>query len=119
MKYSEMKQIVFFWNCWEALGGDSLLLKTKKPQNRAQHLLCAGHAIHLHKHTGELVKSRKHVYWESRECSSSECSYLFLKIPEEPPKMIAYVNDVRFMISKEEDLALGPDTRLDHLRAFV
>ena len=28
------------------------------------------------------------------------------------------VNNVRFMIS-EEDLALGPGTRLDHSRAFV
>ena len=28
------------------------------------------------------------------------------------------VNDVGFMIS-EEDLALGPRTRLDHSRAFV
>ena len=29
------------------------------------------------------------------------------------------VNDVRFMISEEEDLALGPEIRLDHSRAFV
>ena len=32
--------------------------------------------------------------------------------------MIAMVNSVRFVIS-EEDLALGPGTRLDHSRAFV
>ena len=29
------------------------------------------------------------------------------------------VNDVRFVPSEEEDLALGPGTRLDHSRAFV
>ena len=29
------------------------------------------------------------------------------------------VNDVRFVISEEDDLALGPGTRLDHSRAFV
>ena len=29
------------------------------------------------------------------------------------------VNDVRFVISKEKDLALGSGTRLDHSRAFV
>ena len=29
------------------------------------------------------------------------------------------VNDVRFMISEEEDIALGPGTRFDHSRAFV
>lgn len=32
--------------------------------------------------------------------------------------MIAYGNDVRFMIS-EEDLASGSRTRLDHARPFV
>ena len=35
---------------------------TVEPQSRAPHLLCAGHVIHSHKHTVELVKcSRKHV----------------------------------------------------------
>ena len=29
------------------------------------------------------------------------------------------VNDVRFVISEEEDFASGPGTRLDHSRAFV
>ena len=29
------------------------------------------------------------------------------------------VNDVRFVISEEEDLVSGPGTRLDHSRAFV
>jgi len=29
------------------------------------------------------------------------------------------VNNVRFMISEEEDIALGSETRLDHSRAFV
>ena len=29
------------------------------------------------------------------------------------------VNNVGFVISKEEDLASGPGTRLDHSRAFV
>ena len=29
------------------------------------------------------------------------------------------VNDVGFVISEEEDLALGPGTRLDHSRDFV
>ena len=29
------------------------------------------------------------------------------------------VNNVGLVISKEEDLALGPGTRLDHSRAFV
>ena len=29
------------------------------------------------------------------------------------------VNNVRFVISEEEDLASGPGTRLDHSRAFV
>ena len=33
--------------------------------------------------------------------------------------MIATVNDVRFMISEEEYLALEPGTRLNHSRAFV
>ena len=30
-----------------------------------------------------------------------------------------WVNDVRFVISKEEALASGPGTMLDHSRAFV
>ena len=35
---------------------------TMEPQSRGPHLLCAGHVIHSHKHTVELVKqSRKHV----------------------------------------------------------
>ena len=35
---------------------------TVEPQNRAPYLLYAGHTIHLHKHTVELVKhSRKRV----------------------------------------------------------
>ena len=29
------------------------------------------------------------------------------------------VNDVRFVISEEEDLALGPGIKLDHSKAFV
>ena len=29
------------------------------------------------------------------------------------------MKDVRFVISKEENLASGPGTRLDHSRAFV
>jgi len=29
------------------------------------------------------------------------------------------VNSVRFVICEEQDLALGPGTRLDHSRAFV
>ena len=36
---------------------------TVEPQSRALHLFCAGHVVHLHKHTIELVKhSRKHVH---------------------------------------------------------
>ena len=35
---------------------------TVEPQSKAPHLLRAGHVIHSHKHTVELVKhSRKHV----------------------------------------------------------
>ena len=34
----------------------------EEPQRSAPHLLCTGHVIHSHKHTGELVKySRKLV----------------------------------------------------------
>ena len=36
---------------------------TVEPQSRAPHLLCAGHFIHSHKHTVELVKyTRKRVH---------------------------------------------------------
>ena len=35
---------------------------TVEPQSRVPHLLCAGHVVHSHKHTVELVKhSRKRV----------------------------------------------------------
>ena len=35
---------------------------TMEPQSRGPHLLCAGHVVHSHKHTVELVKhSRKRV----------------------------------------------------------
>ena len=50
---------------------------------------------------------------------SSERSYLVLKIPDEPPRRQIMESDVRFVISKEEDLASGPGTRLDHSRASV
>ena len=41
---------------------------TAEPQSRAPYLLHAGHFIHSHKHTVELVKySRKHVCWENKE----------------------------------------------------
>ena len=44
-----------------------------------------------------------------------------LACPEDPrhtPKIIAYVNGVSFVISKE-DFASGPGTRLDHSKAFL
>ena len=41
---------------------------TVEPQSRAPHLLCAGHFIHSHKHTVELVKyTRKCVHQENKE----------------------------------------------------
>ena len=43
---------------------------------------------------------------------------IFLTQGSNPGLLHCRQNDVRFMISKE-DLALGPGTRLDHLRAFV
>ena len=39
-----------FWDCLQSLGG------TAKPQSRTHHLLHAGHVIHSHKDTVELVK---------------------------------------------------------------
>ena len=44
---------------------------------------------------------------------SSECSCLVVKILDEPPRWQLTVNDVGFVISKE-DLASGSGTRLDH-----
>ena len=55
-----------------------------------------------------------------RKQSRALCSYLVLKIPDEPQDdSLLTVNRVRFVIFKEEDLALGPGTKLDHSRAFV
>ena len=55
-----------------------------------------------------------------RKQSRALCSYLVLKIPDEPQDdSLLTVNSVRFVIFKEEDLALRPGTKLDHSRAFV
>ena len=55
-----------------------------------------------------------------RKQSRALCSYLVLKIPDEPQDdSLLTVNRVRFVIFKEEDLALRPGTKLDHSRAFV
>ena len=79
----------------------------------------AGRVIHSHKHTEELVKQKTCILIKQRGYSS-ECSYLVLKIPDEPQDdSLLTVNRVRFVIFKEEDLALGPGTKLDHSRAFV
>ena len=46
--------------CLQSLGG------TAKPQSRAHHLLRAGHVIHSHKHTVELVKQKTCILRKQR-----------------------------------------------------
>ena len=97
-------------------GLPSVVARTVKPQSRAQLSLRAGHIIHSHKHTRELVKQKMRVLRKQRGYNS-ECFYLALKILDEPPRWQLTVSSVRFLIS--EDLALGPGTEFDHSRALV
>ena len=62
---------------------------------------------------GNVSKVRTEMRFQGREESTTliVVGNLFLWYIE--------VNDVRFMISEEEDIALGPGTRFDHSRAFV
>ena len=107
-----------FGGCLQSLWG------TEKPQSRAQRSLRAGCVIHCHPftrayHSVSKVKQKMCMLRKQRGYSSA-CSYLVLKVPGEPPRWTPklMVNDVGFMIS-EEDLVLGPGTRLDHSRAFI
>ena len=56
-------------------------------------------------------------HWATREAlAMQKNNYIFIPCPEDPrraSKMIFTVNDIRFVISEEEDLTSGPGTRLD------
>ena len=88
-----------------------------EPQSRATHLLHAGHFIHSHNHTVELVKySGKCVRSENKELElqvSLPCPEGLRTSPQDERLLLNHAKTLRFLASGEE-FNLGPEMRLDH-----
>ena len=88
-----------------------------EPQSRAPYLFHAGHAIHSHKHTVELVKhSRKRVHQENKELklqASLPCPEGSRTSPQDERLLLNHVNTPGFLAPGGEEFNPGPETRLD------
>ena len=86
-------------------------------QSRAPHLLHAGHFIHSHNHTIELVKySGKCVHEENKELelqASLFCPEGSRTSPQDERFLLNYTKTPGFLASRGE-FNPGPETRLDH-----
>ena len=90
---------------------------TVELQSRAPYLFHAGHAIHSHKHTVELVKhSRKRVHQENKELklqASLPCPEGSRTSPQDERLLLNHVNTPGFLAPGGEEFNPGPETRLD------
>ena len=107
------RQDSLFGDCLQSLQGNM------KPQSRAHHLHRAGHVIHLHKHTIELVKySRKCAYWESREARALSVLTLSWRY-----QTSSQDDSLRWIVldlwSPKKKIKFQDQGPLDHSRAFV
>ena len=91
---------------------------TVELQSRAPYLLHAGHVIHSHKHTVELVKhSRKRVRYENKELklqASLPCPEGSQTSPQDERLLLNHAKTPGFLAPGGEEFNPGPETRLDH-----